>query len=196
AVFFQYGLFDERSADLTSYALVFFAIGLAAHSAVQVLTRAFYAMHDTRVPVAWAIVAVAVNVPLMVALTGPMGIGGLALAISITASAEVLGLVWSLRARIRSIHGASILAAAWRSGVAAGAAALFMLGGRVLIEGVVPGLLEHGFGRLIALAAIGGAGVAIFVVVAAALRAPELDQLRRVLVRRLRRGDDAPSSGM
>lgn len=194
AVFFQYGLFDERSAELTSYALVFFAIGLGAHSAVQVLTRAFYAMHDTRTPVAWAIAAVLLNVPLMIGLARVMGIGGLALAISITATAEVLGLAWSLRRRIRSIQGASITETAWRSAVAAGAGALLMLGGLVLVERTIPAVLEHGLGRLLVLTGVGGAGLAIFVLVAAALRIPELAQVRRLTERALRRGGSAAST--
>ena len=88
AVFFQYGLFSTDAADRTASALVFFSIGLAGHIVVHVLTRAFYAMQDTRVPVFWAVVAVAINVPLMAILSGPMGVEGLALALSISAIAR------------------------------------------------------------------------------------------------------------
>ena len=56
------------------------SIGLVGHIVVHLLTRAFYAMQDTRTPVLWAIVAVAINVPLMAWLVGPMGVEGLALA--------------------------------------------------------------------------------------------------------------------
>ena len=56
--------------------LLFFAVGLGGHIVVHTLTRAFYAMQDTRTPVTWAIIAVAVNVPLMVWLVGPMGVRG------------------------------------------------------------------------------------------------------------------------
>lgn len=184
AVFFQYGLFSEQSAERTASALIFFAVGLVGHIVVHVLTRAFYAMQDTRTPVLWAIVAVLINVPLMVWLVGPMGVAGLALALSISAVLEVIGLVWALRRRIESIEEADVLRSIARSGGAALAAALAMFGGLTLVTDVVPGMLDHGLGRLVAVAALVGGGLAIYLLVASALRAPELAQLRGMLRRR------------
>ena len=184
AVFFQYGLFGERSTQRTAGALVFFSIGLGGHIVVHVLTRAFYAMQDTRTPVLWAIIAVAINVPLMMLLVGPMGVAGLALALSISAVLEVIGLVWALRRRIESVEEAAVLRSVARSAVAATAAALLMLGGLRLVEDWLAPLLANGLGRLLVLAALSGAGVAIFVLVAAALKSPELAQVRSQLSRR------------
>jgi putative peptidoglycan lipid II flippase len=184
SVFFQYGLFSERSAQQTAGALGFFAIGLVGHIVVHVLTRAFYAMQDTRTPVSWAIVAVAINVPLMAWLVGPMGVEGLALALSISAVLEVLGLLWSLHRRIESVEEGSILRSAARATVAGLAAALLMLGGITLVGEWFPGLLVDGFGRLVVLVGLSAAGIAIFVLVAGALGSPELDQLRNVVRRR------------
>jgi putative peptidoglycan lipid II flippase len=188
SVFFQYGLFSERSAERTAGALVFFAIGLTGHIVVHVLTRAFYAMQDTRTPVLWAIIAVAINVPLMAWLVGPMGVEGLALALSISALLEVVGLLWALHNRIESVEEGQVLRSAARSAVAAGAAALLMLGGLTLVQGAVPALLTDGVGRLVTLAALTAAGFAIYALVASALRAPELAQMRSLLARRPRRG--------
>jgi putative peptidoglycan lipid II flippase len=188
SVFFQYGLFTERSAERTAGALVFFAIGLTGHIVVHVLTRAFYAMQDTRTPVLWAIIAVAINVPLMVWLVGPMGVEGLALALSISALLEVVGLLWALRRRIESVEEGRVLRSAGRSAVAGVAAALLMLGGLTLVRSALPGLLDDGVGRLVVLAALTAAGFAIYVLVASALRAPELAQMRALLARRRPRG--------
>ena len=184
SVFYQYGLFSQSATERTANALLFFAIGLGGHIVVHVLTRAFYAMQDTRTPVAWAIIAVAVNVPLMGLLVGPMGVEGLALALSISAVLEVIGLLWFLRRRIDSVEEASIARAVGRAGVAALAAALLMLGGLTVLGGALPGLLDNAIGRLLALLVLAAAGMAIFVLVAAALRAPELGQLRGILRRR------------
>jgi putative peptidoglycan lipid II flippase len=189
SVFFQYGLFTRESAAQTAGALGFFGVGLVGHIVVHVLTRTFYAMQDTRTPVGWAIVAVAINVPLMAILVGPMGVEGLALALSITAVLEVLGLLWSLRRRIESIEGSAILSSTIRAVAAGGAAALIMLGGLSLIDAWLPGLLVDGLGRLIALVALATAGSAGFLLVAAGLGSPELAQLRLLLPARLRRRD-------
>ena len=183
----QYGLFDQQAADRTAGALLFFALGLAAHSAVQVLVRAYYAMHDTRTPVLWAVVAVALNIPLMSFLVGPMGIEGLALSISITASIEVLGLIWALRGDLKRVDGRAILSSVLRAFVASVAAALLMLGGLSVLEAAVPGFVEAPSGRVITLLLLGGAGTAIFVLVAGALRSPELATLRGLILRRVLR---------
>jgi putative peptidoglycan lipid II flippase len=187
AVFFQYGLFGARSTERTADALVFFSIGLGGHIVVHVLTRAFYAMQDTRTPVLWAIIAVAINVPLMMLLVGPMGVAGLALSLSISAVLEVIGLIWALRRRIESVEEATVLRSVGRSAIAAAAAALLMLGGLRLVEDWLTPLLANGFGRLVVLAVLSAAGVAIFALVAASLRSPELGQVRSQLARRVRR---------
>jgi putative peptidoglycan lipid II flippase len=188
SVFFQYGLFTERSAERTAGALVFFAIGLTGHIVVHVLTRAFYAMQDTRTPVLWAIIAVAINVPLMVWLVGPMGVEGLALALSISALLEVVGLLWALHRRIESVEEGQVLRSAARSAVAGVAAALLMLGGLTVVRSALPALLQDGVGRVVVLAALTAAGFAIYALVASALRAPELAQMRALLARRRPRG--------
>jgi putative peptidoglycan lipid II flippase len=187
AVFYGYGAFDETATERTANALLFFAIGLVGHIVVHVLTRAFYAMQDTRTPVTWAIVAVAVNVVLMSMLVGPMGVEGLALALSISAVLEVLGLLWSLHRRLESIEGAAILGSVGRAAVAGLAAALLMLGGLTIVEATIGGVLDNAVGRLLVLLVLSAAGLALFLVVAAALRSPEIGQLRSILRRRPRR---------
>ncbi|HET8586242.1 MAG TPA: murein biosynthesis integral membrane protein MurJ, partial [Candidatus Limnocylindria bacterium] len=187
AVFFQYGLFSASSTERTAGALAFFSIGLVGHIVVHVLTRAFYAMQDTRTPVAWAVIAVAINVPLMIWLVGPMGVEGLALALSISAVLEVIGLLWALRRRIEAIEEGAVMRSVARSGVAAVAAGLLMLGGVTVAQQWFGGLLANGIGRLLVLAALSAAGVAIYLLVAAALRSAELEQVRWHLSRRLAR---------
>jgi putative peptidoglycan lipid II flippase len=184
AVFYQYGLFSQEDAARTASALAWFAVGLIGHIVVHVLTRAFYAMQDTRTPVTWAIVAVAINVPLMVVLVGPMGIEGLALALSISSVIEVIGLLWSLRDRLEGIEGGSILGSLVRAGLAALAAGAAMGAGLGLLSAVVPDLVGDPFGRLIALLILTAVGAAPFIGVAALLRSPELPQLRDALRRR------------
>jgi putative peptidoglycan lipid II flippase len=165
---------------------VFFSIGLVGHIVVHVLTRAFYAMQDTRTPVLWAIIAVAINVPLMVWLVGPMGVEGLALALSISSILEVIGLVWALHQRIESVEEGTVLRSLGRSSVAAVASALLMLGGLTLVREWVPAALEGGVTRLVVVVALTSAGGIIYLLVASALKAPEIPMLRSLLRRRPR----------
>jgi putative peptidoglycan lipid II flippase len=186
AVFFQYGLFSTEAADRTASALVFFSIGLGGHIVVHVLTRAFYAMQDTRVPVLWAILAVAINVPLMAILSGPMGVEGLALALSISATLEVLGLVWALRRRIDSIDEAEVLRSGARSLLAAAVAAAVMLGGLLATQGWAPDLLADGLGRVLALAVLVAGGSLVYLLAGALMHSEELGLVRRYLSGRRR----------
>jgi putative peptidoglycan lipid II flippase len=178
AAFFQYGLFSLDASERTARALVFFGIGLGGHIVVHVLTRAFYAMQDTRTPVLWAIVAVAINVALMVVLVGPMGVEGLALALSISAVLEVFGLIWALRQRIGSIEEADVLRSASRSAAAALVAGGAMLGVLAATQAWLPGALTNGAARVAALAVLTAVGTAVYVAAAAMLGSSELAQVR------------------
>jgi putative peptidoglycan lipid II flippase len=186
SVFYQYGVFSQEDAERTASALGWFAVGLVGHIVVHVLARAFYAMQDTRTPVTWSIVAVGLNVPLMILLVGPMGVEGLALALSISALIEVIGLLWSLRARLEGIEGRSILWSLVRALLAAAVAGVVMAGGLALANAVIPEVMEDALGRLVALLVLSAAGAVAFVLVAAVLRSPELRQLRDAVWRRRR----------
>lgn len=102
-VLFEIGSFDRQSTALVSEALGYFAIGLAGFAVVEAITRAYYAMHDTRTPVAVSVGAVGVNVILSYVLSRWIGHGGLALAISIAATLEMVILVVILRSRIGAL---------------------------------------------------------------------------------------------
>ncbi|MGI8703411.1 MAG: murein biosynthesis integral membrane protein MurJ [Candidatus Limnocylindrales bacterium] len=88
SLLFDYGNFDAAAIDTTANTLLFFLIGLAAHSMIVVLARAFYAGKDTRTPVIAALVSVAVNVVVSVATVGLLGLSGLALGIAVGAWVE------------------------------------------------------------------------------------------------------------
>ena len=183
SVFFEYGRFSPQAAAETANALAFFALGLIGHVVVHVLTRAFYAMQDTQTPVIWAVVAVVLNIGLMLALVGRMGVEGLALAISLSATLEVAGLLWALRTRIGSIDGPEMAASAARSAGAAVVAGVVMAAGLVALTTTAPGLDGDALGRLVLFAVPAVAGSLAFLLAATALRSPELVLMRREIGR-------------
>ena len=77
-----------------------------------------------------------------------------------------------------------MLQSAGRSAVAAAAAALLMLGGLTLVREWLPAALEGGLTRLVVVAALTAAGGAIYLLVASALKSPEIGLLRSLLTRR------------
>jgi putative peptidoglycan lipid II flippase len=108
ALLFQRGEFNAESTTQTAWALQFFAIALFAHSGLEIIARAFYALHDTLTPVALGIGSMVLNVMLSVLLIAPLAQGGLALANSVATILEVLCLLAILRRRLGDIDAQRI----------------------------------------------------------------------------------------
>jgi putative peptidoglycan lipid II flippase len=145
-----------------------------------VLARAFYAMQDTWTPVAWAIVAVVVNIVLMLALVEPYGVEGLALALSVSATIEVVGLLVALRRRLGRLDGRLMAASVVRSSAATLIAGAVMLATLAGLGTAAPDLGSSAIGRLLTLLVPAAAGGLAYLVAALVLGAPELDVLRRL----------------
>ena len=79
------GEFDAQAAVLTSQALLFYAISMLAYGFRDILSRVFYSFNDTKTPTINAIIGVTINIVLNIILSRFLGIGGLALATSISA---------------------------------------------------------------------------------------------------------------
>lgn len=100
---FGNGAFDERAHEMTSGALFFYAIGMAAFGVREVLSKAFYSLQDTKTPMYNAALSVVLNIVLIIVLSRFMGISGLALATSISAIFCSGLLFWSLRKKVGSL---------------------------------------------------------------------------------------------
>lgn len=80
---YEHGNFLHHHTIKTVYVLNNYLIGMIGYGLVYILTRAFYALKDTKIPVLIGVATVGVNVTLDFMLIGPMREGGLALATSI-----------------------------------------------------------------------------------------------------------------
>jgi putative peptidoglycan lipid II flippase len=112
---FEHGEFNTRSTDLVVFALQFYLLGLLAHSALEIIVRAFYAVQNTIIPVVVGIGAMILNIALSLVLVRPLSFGGLALANSTATTLEMILLLWLLRRRLGGIDGRSVAATALRS---------------------------------------------------------------------------------
>lgn len=126
---FQRGAFEASSSQAVAWALQFYALGLPAHAGVEVVARAFYALHDTRTPVTISVAAMGLNVVLSLALIGPLNHGGLALANTVATTLELLGMLFFIRRRLGGLEGRRLGRALGRVLLAAGlmAGALWLL---------------------------------------------------------------------
>jgi len=114
AALFQRGAFNARSTEMVAWGLLWYTLGLMGHSLVEILSRAFYAMHNTRTPVMVSVGAMSLNVVLSVAFSalfvqlGWMPLGGLALANTVATSLEAVALLVLIRNRMGGIEGRSL----------------------------------------------------------------------------------------
>ena len=115
----QRGAFDEGSSDLVVEALAVYALGVWALSAIEIVSRGFYALADTRTPVTLAVLAMLLNVALCAALVAPLGIAGLAAAASIAATVEFALLLRMLRGRLAGGFGGQVLVRSVRNALIA-----------------------------------------------------------------------------
>lgn len=177
ALLFQRGEFDAAATEVTGVAVAFFALGLFAHVSQEIASRASYALADTRTPLAYAVAGTAANVALGLLLMGPMGVAGLALAMSLAAILEAVGLLAAVSRRVPGWAWGEVMASV---ATTCGAALPMVLAVRVAqaaLPAGVPAWAEVGL-----LTALGGV---VFAVAALALGSREARMLQHTLLRRL-----------
>ena len=155
-VIYERGQFDAQSTAMVSWALLWYVAGLVGHCLVEVLSRGYYAMQDTRTPVIVGVLAMSLNIGLsflFVRLFTYMPHGGLALANSVASGLESVVLIYILWRRLKGLEGKSLFRAIWKSLLASAVMAgsiwlwLSLMAGRskylVLLGGSVLGLLAY-----------------------------------------------------
>jgi putative peptidoglycan lipid II flippase len=184
SLLFERGEFNATTAEMTAWALLWYAAGLLGHSIMEVLTRAFYAQHDTKTPVIIGATAMGLNVLFSILFSryfetiGWYPLGGLALANSLATALEAAALFVMMRKRLNGIEGGHILRGAIPFSIAGGLMALTLFGWLHFSETLsVWILVPVGI-------AIGGA---VYFGVLIALRVPELGYVINGVLRRIRR---------
>jgi len=191
---YERGQFDATSTALIAAPLLVYLSSSVAFAVSEPLIRTFYAMQDTRTPVLVAVGTVTLNIGLGYAVVHgtTWGAPGLALAFSVANNLEALALLLLLLPRLGGLRGSRLP----RSLVVAASSAALM--GLVLwtllrvSRPVFPMVaLEGRYGagadalRLLAWLALAGVvAVAVYLLSAALLRAPEIAEARGLLRRR------------
>jgi len=180
---FQRGEFTAHSTDLVAWALLWYTAGLVGHSVVEIVSRSFYALHDTKTPVFIGVAAMSLNLVFSVAFSaiferiGWAPHGGLALANSVATALEMIGLLVLMRGRLKGLDGRKMM-----GGISRSAAATLIMSSGLWIW------MSQTNGQPAWLVASGGVilGAGIFVLAALLLRVEEARELLDLALRRLR----------
>jgi putative peptidoglycan lipid II flippase len=184
AMLFEGRRFGPESTQLVAVALGAYALGLAAHSVVEIVSRAYYALKDTRTPVLVGVAAMAANIALsfgLASLAPRVGLAphaGLALANTLATTLEMIVLAVIMRRRLAGLDLAAISPGLARTALATLIMGAALVGWLALTPGRSPWLV--GLGGV----AVGGLA---FGLAALALRAPEVERALGALTHRLRR---------
>jgi len=185
-VLFERGEWTPTDTQGTAWALALFSVGLAGHGVLEILARAFYALHDTWTPVQIGIMTMILNITLSLlfievypddAEFGRGAFGALALAMSIATALESTVLWILLRRRIHLPDRDTLVNAS-----------------KTLVAALIMGAVVGGFTAVVDLPALvqlmGGVGIGIlsFGAVAFVLRIDEVYRVPRQILARLGRG--------
>ena len=191
----EHGQYNLQAAQYTSVALLCFAFGLPALAAVEILTRSFYALQDSKTPVTISVAQFILKIALSIILINmaafgiQWGMGALAFSTSIASILEALVLFILLSQRIEGFDLRSLMGFFGRAAVASAAMAAVLFVVRVVMDRMIdttsmtnlfiPGILAALTKLLIEL----GFGSLAFLVVARLLHMEEMNSglVRRVL---------------
>lgn len=108
------GRFDWEDTILTFQALGIFSLSLFAQSLIPLLSRSFFAIHNTKVPFFTGLFSEAVNLGLALLLIEKYQILGLVWAFSIASIVNMLLLLLILRKKVGNLNEKEIIRKVWR----------------------------------------------------------------------------------
>ncbi|HEY8108624.1 MAG TPA: murein biosynthesis integral membrane protein MurJ [Patescibacteria group bacterium] len=176
------GNFDFDDTRYVTSILGILAVSLFAQALVPLLSKAFYAIRNTRTPVIIAGVAMLVNVAVAIPASHYLGVVGLALAFSLASIVQVALLFFFLSSKVPAVEDRAMLSAITRitfASLASGAAIYGTLYGvAYLIEDIQSTQTVAFFAIQTVLAGLVGSGV--YLMLTTAMKLPEA---RLLLVR-------------
>ena len=192
----QSGKYTASDTAATAGALQALSVGIFAWSTQSLLTRGFYALQNSRIPVISGICVSVIFVFMnwFVVHHTSLGVVGLGLSTSIAATIHATALTILLSRRLNGIHGALLLVSTIKTLIATGGLLAATWAVQYGLTIVFP--LSHipKLSALIILLGASAAGVAAFMGIAKMLHMPELRDALRLLDRFKRRRTAANAS--
>src|SRR5262245_23557030 len=136
---FEHGRFGPADTAPTAAALRLYAVGLIGYSTARIVSPTFYALRESKIPVAVSMGSIALNVVLSTALVEVIGFRGLALGTALAALFDGALLMFLLQKRLNGIGGAKLAVAVVKVTLAGLVMAAATLGVERILTGVVLG---------------------------------------------------------
>ncbi|MFZ2653498.1 MAG: murein biosynthesis integral membrane protein MurJ [Victivallales bacterium] len=181
-VFYYGGKFGDREVSETVWAMLFYALGIPAFSAIKIIVSGFNARKDMKTPVKVAVSCIVVNIILNLILMWPLKQGGIALSTTICSFLNCSILLYLLRKQLGNIHLRQIIPSTLRTT----AIALYALAISYFVYLYTVSIQIKFLPRdIVPLTVTGSVFVVLYVVVSVVFESPEAkDWLRLLRIRK------------
>lgn len=173
----QHGRFTEANTWLTAGVLRFLSLGIFAWGSASLLTRGFYALQSSYVPVisgaCVSVLFIAMNWYVIRYHRSDWGVNGLGLSTTIAATVHASLLVYLLRRRLHGIQGLTLAVSVTRLAIATAVLCLVTWLARVGVAHVLPLGAHAKFHSLVILCVAASAGSICYMATALKLGMPE-----------------------
>lgn len=177
------GQFDWEDTVLTFNTMGILAISLFAQSIVPLLTRSFYALHNTKTPFYIALGSEFINFILVILLIKYYTVEGLAVAFSAASIFNMAVLFLVLRKKFEGLDEKNLFRATLKVMLATGVALIFIQIAKVLISYAVD--IDRAAGILLQLVISGGLGALVFLLMSHWLKIEEFQYFKDSFIKRI-----------
>ena len=176
------GSFDWQATISTADTLAFFSVSLFAQSVIPLLSRAFYALKNTTIPLVSGVIATIITIITAKQFSLLFGAPGLALAFSMGSIVQLAFLWVMLKRRIGSLQESNIITLFIKISIAALAMAITIQYLKTPLAAIINmqtfvGIFTQGL-------LSGTAGIAVYLIISAMLRVHELSILIKSIEKR------------
>lgn len=177
SLIYENGTFNASDTLITAEALRCYAVGMLFAAIGEVLTKAFFAVEKTRLPMLASVISMGFNIAVVFCFKSRLGIGGIALVSALSAAVNMaVNFLFAVRHKLISPDRSD----AWDLSKSVLSAAV--MGAAVHFTAQIPWVAQSG--RLPAFAIPTLAGVIVYAISAALLRSDEMTAVLRTFTRR------------
>jgi putative peptidoglycan lipid II flippase len=179
SLIYENGVFNSADTAITAVALRAYSVGMIFAAVCEVLTKAFFAVEKTALPMISSIISMTFNVAVVLLFGDKLGIGGIALvSVAATIVNMAINLTFATKKKLITPSGRDILS------IVKSLASAALMGGAVWYVST----LTEGISKVVALLLPVLAGVLIYALVSLILRSEEM---KSVLTIFKKKGDAA-----
>ncbi len=178
------GEFDAFSVDITAQALMWLSLGMVGYAVQNILSRAYFARQQGGIPLVAGLVSILANGILCTLLLEPLGITGLALSSTLSATLYAILLLIPMERSTSSILTPTML---WSLLRMVGATLLMMVSAWAIL-GLTSDLMEGKLGLLLSLGTTATVGGVVYFIAAILLALPQGQLILSTAKRLIKRG--------